>query len=142
MSNYNNLSDEQQRSIHQNLRRFRAEYSALVGRNVSAEEIAEASGIKIDTLRAYENGRRNAKIAPLLALSRIYGRPIEHFFMPDPPPAEAVALPSYFKVVGAMPEQARKELDLVAREVATKYGVDFINEVDAIKKAGRRGKKR
>lgn len=76
-------------SLVKNLKDFRREFGDAVGRELSQEEIADAAGIRVDTYRSWESGRRRPETDGLIPLARLYGRIVEDFYDPTPPPPDA-----------------------------------------------------
>ena len=77
--------------VLQNLKNFRAEAK------LTQEDAAQLSGVPIDNLRRYENGKTQ-KIpgAVLKSLAEIYGHTVEHFFQEKPPAADFSNVPKFY----------------------------------------------
>ncbi len=113
MEKYNLLSDEQCEAVAKNIKRFREELSQAMQLDVTQELLSEMSEVRLDTLRAYEVGRRRPGLAPLLQLSRVFGRPIEDMLSSDPPPPDPKKQSPFFvrfKIVGNAPPELKEEM--------------------------------
>jgi transcriptional regulator with XRE-family HTH domain len=111
---------------------------------MTQQAVADAIGKSIDAVRSWEQTTKD-KRAPerdsLMVLARLYGRPMDHFFMETPPPAVIAVQPEYevrFKSVGPVPRGYLEELEAVRR----KWTPDRMSEHTDIKKQLKRGKKR
>jgi transcriptional regulator with XRE-family HTH domain len=72
-----------------NLKKFREEAG------YTSEEASRLSGVNIDSLRRYENGRSSPPGDVIRKLARIYGRSMDDFYEENPPKADPVALPLF-----------------------------------------------
>ena len=75
--------------MRQNLVRFRQELE------LSQPMAALEADVPLDALRRYESGRSNVDAQFLRRLAAAYGRQMEHFFLPEPPPAQPNLRPIY-----------------------------------------------
>ena len=92
--------------LRRNLVNFREQANLLL------HEAAEATGIPLEKLRAYENGDQLVSGPHLLELARVYGRPAEQFDMPEPPPPDGKRAPAiYFRVVGSLDDMSPEDRD-------------------------------
>jgi transcriptional regulator with XRE-family HTH domain len=127
MADYNTLTEEQAGAVRVNLRRFQKELSEAFGRDVSQEELADAAGIRLDTLRDYVHGRRSPKIAPLLKLAEVFGRPVGDFFLASPPPLDPTRIRRFFvrtKIIGTPPPGLEEEIQKVLARYTIEEAVE------------------
>ena len=75
-------------NIQRNCKRFREEAG------ISQQDAANAAKISVDAIRNWEQGRRTPERDSLIALSRLYGRPVDDFFLEEPPAKRANVVPS------------------------------------------------
>ena len=59
-------------------------------------EAADVSGVPVDNLRRYESGKSGIDAATLKKIADAYGRPVDHFYMAEPPDVDAGSLPVFF----------------------------------------------
>lgn len=81
-------------------------------------ERAKATGIPLETLRAYELGNAQVSGRDLLELARVYGRDPNHFELANPPPRDRKPPPAvHARVVGSIddmaPENRTRVLELL-----------------------------
>lgn len=57
--------------------------SARLINDMTQEEVCSRIGIAIPTLRGWENDIRCISVGRLMELSKLYGVPINQFFLPD-----------------------------------------------------------
>jgi transcriptional regulator with XRE-family HTH domain len=119
------MGDTEQIQI--NCKRFREEA------DMTQQAVAEATGMSIDVVRAWEQKRRKPELDSVVKLAKLYGRRIEEFFMPEPPPAARKDKPAYaasFKITGSPPPGLKEELEAVLR----KYNPEYAHKQARIKK--------
>lgn len=137
-------SPEEKRKLEifkNNYFRFKAELEKFLGLRLIAEDIANASGLKVDSIRQYEGGKRRAEADSLEMLARVFGRPMEDFGKPDPPPVDPRRMRRWFaapKTVGRPPPGMIEELDAVIQKYEHRELVDRTRIKDGL----RDGKKR
>lgn len=108
-------ADEQ---IQSNCARFRKEAG------LTQQAVAEETGLSIDIVRAWEQGRRTPERDSIVRLSRLYGRPFEHFLMAAPPPSRVQAKPEFevrTKIVGNAPPGLEEALQETIRRFTPAY---------------------
>ena len=85
-------------------------------------ERARATGIPLETLRAYELGKAQVSGPHLLELARVYGRDATHFEMADPPKRTTKPPPAvHARVVGSLDDmlpENRNRVLAAQRELA------------------------
>lgn len=119
--------------IQENCKRFRAESG------FSQQQIAERIGQSIDSVRAWEQGRRTPDRDSMLKLARLWGRSMEDFFSEDPPPPRLTERPPWeviFKLKGEPPEGLLAELEAVRDKYASKAKVSIREIVPGISVRG------
>lgn len=77
--------DPKNEITRRNLRAFR-EFAGL-----TQEEASRISGVSVDNLRRYENGKVGAPGSAVRMLAPVYGHTMEDFYLEDPPPANLAA---------------------------------------------------
>ncbi len=100
--------------------------------------------MSVDAYRNWEQGRRTPERDSLAALSQLYGRPIDDFFMENPPKRKRSSLPTAeFEVRlksfdGVTPEELQDDVEALRR----KWTPEKLAEHMRAKEDARRGKKR
>jgi len=113
-------ADEREREIVQkNCIRFRHELGEALGIDVSQQMVADMSGLSLDAVRGFEQGRRVPERKSIIKLSAVFGRPFEHFLDADPPPPDPAKRKAWFvhrKVLGKAPAGLEEAIDgIIAR---------------------------
>lgn len=72
---------EKKAHVSKNIRRFREELGA------TQQEVADRAGITVFSISCYEQGGEPGR-DQLLKLASAFARPVEHFYMKDPPAAD------------------------------------------------------
>jgi transcriptional regulator with XRE-family HTH domain len=119
--------DEQ---IQANCKRFREEAG------LTQQQVAEAIGQAIDTVRSWEQKKRTPERDSLARLAKLYGRTMEHFFMTEPP-AAAAQKPDYavsFKVSGNAPPGMREDAEAMKEQLLRKYNPEYAHKQARAKK--------
>lgn len=104
----------QREIIKKNVVRFRGE----LGPDVTQQDVADLSGISVYSISRYEGGGSTPDRDKIVQLARAFGRPMEDFFNPNPPPKDPTQMRSFVvrtKIVGSAPPGLQEELDAVVR---------------------------
>jgi hypothetical protein len=128
------------RLFHRNYVQFKRELSEHLGKELTAQDLYDITGLGVDAIRQYDAGKRRAESDSLALLSKAFGRPMEDFMDPAPPPPNPRRMKNYFvrtKVVGDAPPGLEEEI----AKVLERWTPERMAQHQAIKKELKRGKK-
>jgi len=112
---------EKKAHVSKNIRRFREELGA------TQQEVADRAGITVFSISRYEQGGEPGR-DQLLKLASAFARPVEHFYMKEPPAADPLTQRVWsvrWKIVGTPPPGMEEEL----RRVVEKFTPDEAKRV-------------
>jgi transcriptional regulator with XRE-family HTH domain len=111
---------------------------------LTQQEAAHRLKMSVDAYRSWEQGRRTPERDSLVALSQLYGRPMDDFFLENPPRRKRPGLPTLELEVrfknfdGMTPDELQADVEAIRR----KWSPERLAEHMRAKEEARKGKRK
>lgn len=125
-------NDPERDLVRANLVRFRDEVE------LSQQEASDLSGVPVGNLTRYETGKSFPDPIVLRRLAEAYGRPLDDFFLEDPPPVDKDDLPVFYLRRRSVDVPLPREIEEHLQEEMRAANLKAIEEIRKKKRKGKR----
>jgi len=126
------MSDKDQfETFARNLKQFR------IDAGMTQQDLAELTDVSMQSIHRWESMSSRPTSTAAMALARALGRPLEDFFLEDPPTRIGPPATVRFKIIGEVTDEVARRIEEFQRNIND----ELLERVGRLKREGRKGRK-